>query len=515
MRRARVLLLGVASAALTLSAHAQPAAEPLVVRYAHGDFAALNSISAERASDLNAVRKDVKAASSLSLQVRAAFLTEAIDAAQHRPSSRMDPPGVIDEAIRGLFQDGCDIVRALPPDGAFARDWYLAAVAALAGGRAGVGTANFSAQGDRAGIFARDAARFDGHVDPGTIALGQALAIETLAWTGIFQSRADERVTATTSAEFSDRIESGRRTQTLRQEADAVRRALLALRKAQPFDPALRNLRTSEPRNPGTTRLLDHPSLEFRCTRPADEHVRPVAEPHPVAAATLGRDFANVRGLHERGSVQAHEAIGIEAAFEILERPADEVAARACVDARVVVFRFDPDDVVDRDRDHLAAVGDEQAIRTRTEIADHARQAVSGALRSLARSHPTETFGKAIRGIRLDEVVDRVEVERPDGVAVEGRREDDGRQALGPCGFAFEDGEDVRARHPDVEQGDIGPDLRKRARQLVARRTLRHHFDIRLRGRVSPREVARQRLVVRDEQPQGVTRHGAPRRPAG
>jgi tetratricopeptide (TPR) repeat protein len=235
VRRTRVLLLGAVAAVLTLTAHAQPA-EPLVARYARGDFAALNSITAERASDLNALRKDVKAATSVSPQVRAAFLVEAIDAAQHRPYSRIDQPRVIDEAIRGMFQDGCDLVRTLPADTPFVRLWYPAAVAVLAGGRAGVGMPSFSGQGDLPGIFERDASRFEGHVDPGTIVLGQALAIEALAWTGIYQSRADEHVTATTSADFSDRIETGRRQRVLADEAQSVRRALVALRQAQAFD---------------------------------------------------------------------------------------------------------------------------------------------------------------------------------------------------------------------------------------------------------------------------------------
>jgi hypothetical protein len=81
----------------------QSATEPLVVRYARGDFSAVPSVTAERASEISSLRRDVRAATGVSPQTRAAFLIEAMDAAQHQPASRIDPPWVVDEAIRGLI----------------------------------------------------------------------------------------------------------------------------------------------------------------------------------------------------------------------------------------------------------------------------------------------------------------------------------------------------------------------------------------------------------------------------
>jgi tetratricopeptide (TPR) repeat protein len=214
----------------------QSATEPLVARYARGDFSAVLSVTAERATELSSLRRDVKAATRLSPQTRAVFLIEAIDAAQHQPFSRVDAPWVIDEAIRGMFQDGCDLLKALQATDRFVRSWYAAAVAALAGGRAGQGRPVAGAQGGQPGIFARDAARFEGRVEPGAIVLGQALGIEALAWSGIYQSRASEYIAATTSPEFSDRIETGRRERTLQLEAEMVRRAVDALKRAEVFE---------------------------------------------------------------------------------------------------------------------------------------------------------------------------------------------------------------------------------------------------------------------------------------
>lgn len=214
----------------------QSATESLVARYARGDFSAVLRVTAERAAEISSLRRDVKAATRLSPQTRAAFLIEAVDAAQHQPFSRIDPPWVIDEAIRGMFQDGCDLLKAFQATDPFVRSWYGAAVAALAGGRAGQGRPVAGPQGGQPGIFGRDAARFEGRVDPGAIALGQALGIEALAWSGIYQSRADEHIAATTSPEFSDRIETGRRERTLQLEAEMIRRALAALKRAEAFE---------------------------------------------------------------------------------------------------------------------------------------------------------------------------------------------------------------------------------------------------------------------------------------
>ena len=207
----------------------QRATEPLVARYARGDFSAVRSVTAERANEISSLRRDVRAATGVSPQTRAAFLIEAIDAAQHQPASRVDPPWIIDEAIRGMFVDSCDLLKALPPADPFVGSWYGAAVAALAGGRAGQGEPLIA----HPGIFARDASRLEGRVDPGAIALGQALGIEALAWSRIYQSHAGDHLAATTSREFSDRVEAGRRERTLQLEADLVRRAVGALKRAE------------------------------------------------------------------------------------------------------------------------------------------------------------------------------------------------------------------------------------------------------------------------------------------
>lgn len=215
----------------------QSAAESLVLRYARGDFAAVLSVTAERGAEISSLRRDVKAATRVSPQTRAAFLIEAIDAAQHQPFSRVDPPWVIDEAIRGMFRDGCELLKTLPPTEPFVGSWYVAAVAALAGGRAGQGIPAIGLSRGRPGIFARDAARFEGRVEPGAIALGQALGIEALSWSHIYQSHADAHLAATTSREFSDRVEAGRRERILQVEAEMVRRAIMALKRAEAFEP--------------------------------------------------------------------------------------------------------------------------------------------------------------------------------------------------------------------------------------------------------------------------------------
>jgi hypothetical protein len=199
--------------------------------YARGDFGAVAGVSADRSSAFDAVRREVRSASGVSPKVRAAFLLEAIDVLQHRPMARVDPPQVIDGAFRGLFHDACDLVEALPPGDPFRSQWHVAAVAALAGGHPGRGTATLGEQFDRTGILIKDASRFAGYVDPGRMALAGTLAIEALAWSQVYQRDATVQLAASTSPEFADRID--RTMPNSRFLPMAVSRAVAALRRAE------------------------------------------------------------------------------------------------------------------------------------------------------------------------------------------------------------------------------------------------------------------------------------------
>src|SRR5438477_10924825 len=95
---------------------------------------------------------------------------------------------------------------------------------------------------------------------------------------------------------------------------------------------------------------LEAPVAQAAGAAATENQPRAIVERHGVAAASLGRDLANVIAVDDRGSMDAREAIGIEPALEIRERSRDEIALAAPW-TRVVAFRLDPRDAR-RDRDH-------------------------------------------------------------------------------------------------------------------------------------------------------------------
>src|SRR6266478_8683217 len=67
--------------------------------------------------------------------------------------------------------------------------------------------------------------------------------------------------------------------------------------------------------------------------------------------------------VDDGGAVHAGEAAGIEPLLELLERPAQEVAAPAAVHLGVVVLRLDPVDFLDGHYPDALAVGDGDALQ--------------------------------------------------------------------------------------------------------------------------------------------------------
>ena len=112
---------------------------------------------------------------------------------------------------------------------------------------------------------------------------------------------------------------------------------------------------------------------------------------------------------------------------------------------------------------------------------------------------------------RLEDVVDRVNVERGDGVLIERRHED--HERCWPI-ERTEHAEAVDARHLHVEQHDVRVVRRDERDRLAAVRRLAHDLDVRLFAEQSTKPLPGERLIVDDEDAQWG--HDAlRRRPAG
>src|SRR5258708_10428390 len=73
---------------------------------------------------------------------------------------------------------------------------------------------------------------------------------------------------------------------------------------------------------------------------PAEDQARAVGQHHRVPAAALRKDLANAIAVDDGRSMDAREALRIQAPFEIAHRSREEGALARRVDARVVAFRL-------------------------------------------------------------------------------------------------------------------------------------------------------------------------------
>ena len=91
-----------------------------------------------------------------------------------------------------------------------------------------------------------------------------------------------------------------------------------------------------------------------------------------------------------------------------------------------------------------------------------------------SRANARQRLQQAVLVVRLEQIIDRAQLERPDGVLVERRHENQQRR-----GGLLELGGDLEARqagHLDVEKYDIGLRSSDRLRRIESIRALRRHF---------------------------------------
>ncbi len=136
-------------------------------------------------------------------------------------------------------------------------------------------------------------------------------------------------------------------------------------------------------------------------------------------AAGLGLDFLHQGEIDEVSAMNAEEAVSIEGLLELRETDRREEAIDAGLQIGVVITSHNETDVVDVDEDLLAALFNRDALcllglRVKDDVLANAGKCV----------------GKALDLDGLDQVVDRVDLERIEGEFTVRRDEDDGRRVL-------------------------------------------------------------------------------------
>src|SRR5215207_2405067 len=258
-----------------------------------------------------------------------------------------------------------------------------------------------------------------------------------------------------------------------------------------------------------------------------------VAEHDDVFAAGVLVQLFDAVEVDDGGAVRAPEGLRVEPLFQFLHAQAQQVCAAPDVELDVVVVGLDPFHVGRVDEDDAATYLDHEARQVAALFArsDGGRRLVLGA-RAPAQEG-AEALGQSPRlaqldlrlgarerlpeplvGERLQEVVERVHLERLERVGVVGGDEDDGRDALQLD--PREHAEAVHAGHLDVEEEEVGRPALDALDGLRAAAALAGHLDVRVFGQQVPDRAAGQRLVVHDERPQPLRlgAHAAAPRPS-
>jgi hypothetical protein len=122
-------------------------------------------------------------------------------------------------------------------------------------------------------------------------------------------------------------------------------------------------------------------------------------------------------------------------------------------------------------------------------------------IRTLVRVRPDPADGVAEprTGDRLQQVIDRIRFECLDRILVVGGHEDDVRMRRAAAIQVLEKLEAVEPGHPDVQEHDIGRQLRHRVDCARSIRRFADHLDIGLASQHQPDAFAREILVINNQ----------------
>ena len=119
--------------------------------------------------------------------------------------------------------------------------------------------------------------------------------------------------------------------------------------------------------------------------------------------------------------------------------------------------------------------------------------------RSICCARALQRFGEALAVERLEQVVERADLERAQRVLIVGGHEDHERHALAADGFDHL--EAVHLRHLHVEEHEIRLVIDDRRDGFFAVAALADDLDVRLARQQPGQPLPRERLIVHDQRP--------------
>lgn len=204
---------------------------------------------------------------------------------------------------------------------------------------------------------------------------------------------------------------------------------------------------------------LEHLLQDFALFAAAD-HVFAIGENDLEAIAKPDHDFLHVLQADEAAAVHPQKAICRQFFLKIVQRLVERIALVFGIEHGIALLDLDQDHLFVVDELVTVKCRDRNLIAKRQLEAVVALQVLDGALLGLdglgpwARFDFVDRLGKAFFVERLEEVVDRVQFKRLDGIFVVGRGKDDEGDMV-PL-QARGDLNAIEARHFDIEKRDVG-----------------------------------------------------------
>src|ERR1043165_9037567 len=240
--------------------------------------------------------------------------------------------------------------------------------------------------------------------------------------------------------------------------------------------------------------------LDLRGAGAAGRDPRTAGKNDGRSRAVARLDRRHAAEIHDVGAMYAKKARRFEARRQVLQARVQEMAAAVDVQRDIVVARFQPLDAIERQREHTAALLDED-VRERPRRGEDAGPRGDGGHAVLDRlARPRQHGAHPLAAERLEEVVERVDLEGGDGVAVVRGGEDD----EGAVDDLLGDRDAGRAGHADVEEEEVGTELVDGADGGEAVAALVDDVDPVDLPEMLAQGAARERFVVGDDHSHGM-----------
>src|SRR5262245_10252730 len=213
----------------------------------------------------------------------------------------------------------------------------------------------------------------------------------------------------------------------------------------------------------------------------------PILQNHDVLPMKPRLQLLDPIDVDDRRPVHAHKPVRSQSLLQPGQRVADDVRFTPHMQNCMLAVRLNPVDLTRLEKRHLAPRADDESI-DRPFVEEAEQVTLGGASQSLV---------EPLRLDRLQQIVDRVHIERLHRVFIVRRHENDCGQPL--RGDGLQHFEAIEVRHLNVEEYEIGPFVDDRIDRFAPSAALPDDRDTITRFEERADTLAGERFVVDDE----------------